>query len=94
MGKEEINPQSNYTLYAFPELQISNMQIEAFKKRNAQLLKHREEVKELEDNKNLLEVELNKTKKYFGDQEIELEESLNKYKEKNKNLQKDILSER
>lgn len=57
VGKEDLN-QNNYTLYAFPDLKISNMQIEAFKKRNAMLLKHKDMIKDLEENKSLLEMEL------------------------------------
>ena len=48
----------------------------------------------MEENKNLLEVELEKCKKHFAEQEQELEQSLSAYKEKAKSLQKDLLAEK
>lgn len=70
------------------------MQIEAFKKKNSFAQNYLEKIKELQDSKNILEAELEKSKKYFGEQEEELEEALSKLKEKNKILQKDILNEK
>ena len=62
IGKEEDN--LKYTLLSFPDDQLSSLQVEAVKKRNAIIQKYRESINDLKANLSTSEYELVKNKKF------------------------------
>ncbi len=80
ISKDEDSSNNKLNLLAFPDVNMSMLQVDALKKRNSIIASYRDKIEMLEGSKKAVEAEMAKNKQYYNQREAEYDTEVKKWK--------------